>query len=247
MPLRRWIFISLVTGLCAWLLVDNLAIGSNFGRFVLSREWQNAPLTIIRLCTLYDYVEHSDYIESLHVPLSALVERNGGRIESLEAVRFADLCSEDADWQEALVYEVDQGRDFSKLATSVEYRNLRSANASVLRASAEIAIQSKWDLDNQRSYLMLLIERHLSDQANALVSVFAKTMEKHQGLQIALAESAFALTGKRKFAPDFVLVIAFAEIDDLVMWLGSISTQSELAILDAELGQVQAFLLRPES
>lgn len=242
-PLRKWIIICLVVVLCVWLLLDNLAIGSNFGRFVLSREWQSTPLTIIRLNTLYDYVETEDYLEGVHAPLTSLVERHGGRVPKVSAVRFEELCNSRANWQQLFVYEIDRGKDFSKLATSVRYRDLQSANASILRASVEIAIQTEWDLDHQRSYLMLLMETRFAHQAHSVASVIASTIEKHQGLEIVLAEKTFTLTGKKNFDPGLVSIISYVDLNDLVSWLESITTQSELAILDGDLDQVQAFLL----
>ncbi len=242
-PLRKWIIICLVVVLCLWLLLDNLAIGSNFGRFVLSREWQSAPLTIIRLDNLYDYVETEDYLEGVHTPLSNLVEGLGGRVPRVSAVRFEELCNSSAHWQQVFVYEVDRGKDFSKLATSVRYRNLQSANASILRASVEIAIREEWKLDYQRSFLMLLMETRYADQAEAVASVIASVTQKHQRLEVVLVENSLTLTGKKNFDPNLVLVIAFVDLNDLVGWLESITTQSELALLDSELDQVQAFLL----
>ena len=244
-PVRKWIIVCLVFCLCFWLVLDNLAIGSSFGRFVLSREWQSTPLTIVRLDTLYDYVETEDYLEGVHKPLSELVERHGGRVPKISAVRFEELCDSRANWQQVFVYGIEQGKEFSKIATSVKYRDLQSTNASILRASAEIAIQSNWDVDNSRRHLMLIIETRYDDQADVITSAIARTIGRHPRLQIVLAENAFSLTGKRNFAPDVVLIIAFDELSDLENWFGSITTRSELAILNAYLDRVQAFLLNP--
>ncbi|MXW53525.1 MAG: hypothetical protein F4X44_06355 [Gammaproteobacteria bacterium] len=242
-PQRKWIIICVVVVLCVWLLLDNLAIGSNFGRFVLSREWQSAPLTIIRLNTLYDYVETDDYLAGVHTPLTNLVESHGGRVPRVSAARFDELCNSRTDWQQVFVYEVDRGKDFSDLATSLRYRNLQSANASILRDSVEIAIQAEWDLDYQRSYLMLLMETQYADQADEVASVIASTLEEHKELEVVLAEKTLTLTGKKNFDPNLISVISFVDINDLDSWLGSVTTQSEMAILDGDLDQVQAFLL----
>lgn len=244
-PVRKLTIVCLVVGLCVWLVLDNLAIGSNFGRFVLSREWQDSPLTIIRLNTLYDYADSEDYLEGVYKPLAALVERQGGRVSPLSAVRFEELCNSRANWQQVLVYEIDKGKDFSKIATSVNYRELQTTNASILRASAEIAIQSNWNLDKHHRHLMLIMETRYLNQAAGIASTIARTVEHHPKLQVVLAESALSLTGKRNFEPDLVMVIEFDDLKDLNDWLGSIITQSELAILDADLDQVQAFLLAP--
>lgn len=244
-PVRKWVIVCLVFGLCFWLVLDNLAIGSSFGRFVLSREWQNTPLTIIRLDTLYDYVETEDYLEGVHKPLSNLVERHGGKVPRMSAVRFEELCDSRANWQQVIVYEIDQGKEFSKIATSVKYRDLQSTNASILRASAEIAIQSNWSLQDSRTHLMLIVETRYIDQAGFVTAAIANTIEDHPGLEIVLAKKALSLTGKRNFDPDLVLIIAFDELIDLEDWNESITTQSELAILNANLDRVQAFLLNP--
>ena len=244
-PVRKWFIVCFVLGLCFWLVLDNLAIGSSFGRFVLSREWQNTPLTIIRLDTLFDYVETEDYLEGVHKPMSELVERHGGKVPTISAVRFEELCDSRANWQQVFVYEIDQGKEFSKIATSVKYRDLQSTNASILRASAEIAIQSNWGVQDSRTHLMLIIETRYVDQADVVTSAIAKTVEDHPGLEIVLARKAFSLTGKRNFDPDLVLIVAFDELIDLEDWNESITTQSELAILNADLDRVQAFLLNP--
>lgn len=246
-PLRKWIIICLVVGLCCWLVLDNLAISSNFGGFVLSREWQNQPITIIRLTTLYDYVEQEDYFKGLHVPMTELVLNHGGRVPDIKTVRFEELSNTRDAWQQVLLYEVERGRDFSEIATRAHYREIQSANAGILRSSAEIAIQTKWQLDTNRTYLMMLIETRHDYQEAPILSVFAKTVEEHPGLRIVLSERAFALTGKSKFNPDLVLVVAFDEVESLTNWIESIATQSELAILDGDLDQVQAILLSPQT
>lgn len=246
-PVRKWTIVCLVVCLCLWLVLDNLAIGSNFGRFVLSRGWQSEPLTIVRLSMLYDYVEQEDYFNGLHDPMSELVHEHAGSVPNLQAVRFDDLCNTKDAWQQVFLYEVEKGRDYSQMATRAQYRELQSKNAWMVRASAEIAIQSQWQLDTKNSYLLMLIESRIDNQDDLIVSVFSRTVKNHPRLRIVLSERTFALNGKRNFNPNLVLIIAFEEIESLTGWIESIVTQSELAILDGDLEQVHAILLSPQT
>lgn len=240
---RKLTIISLVIGLCAWFVIENLAIGSNFGRFVLSQEWQRSSMTIIRLNALYDYVEKQEYEDRLRQPFSEIVERHGGSVPPVSAVKFEELCNSRANWQQVFVFEVPEGRVFSQIATSMNYRNLESTNASILRSSAEFAIRSDWNLGVKRSHLMILAETRLDDQMDRIINVIARTVENHQGMEVVLAERAFSLTGKRNFNTGLVIVIALNEFDDLDNWIESIVTKSELAILNQDLDQVHAFRL----
>ena len=178
--------------------------------------------------------------------MTELVLSHHGRVPEIQAVRFEDLCETRDAWQQVLLYEIGQGREFSKMATRSKFRELQSANAWILRASAEIAIQTDWQLDTSTTYLMLLIETRLDHQFESILSAFARTLEGHGGLQIVLSERAFSLTGKRNFSPDLVLVVAIDENQSLLRWIDSIVTQSELALLNGDLDQVQAILLNPQ-
>ena len=237
--LRKRVLIALIAIGCSWWLYDSLANESNFVRFSFNFNWQSVPVTVIHLERFLPYADKQRHDRP---SWTETVTRYGGNFMDVGFVESIEFERDHVEWDNASLFWVQRGSDYSRYASSVALRQYTSEHSALLQSSVDIAIPHTWSATTANTHLVLLVDvrdRRQVESLRAQCLVLAR-----DGASLIAAERAISVRGKRFLNPNLVLIFGFETSEALEKWYRSISIQSELALLDRDVDRIHLLVFR---
>ena len=220
---------------------DRLVL-SDFARFTFDNETQSNPLTVLKIVSFFDYVEPSQSEQRVLMALTRLGEPFGAQAIEVNSLRLREYRANEQDLERILIFGFDQGIEYSKFASSIQYRDFMSSTANLVFSSVDVVLNESPNFLDHPTAIVMLVDVRVKENAFFVESEFLKLPSADADLLLS-KEVLIPYSGS-SFTPNLAVIFGFENPEGATRWFQSIGTQSRLSLLDRKIGEIRTYLLQ---